>query len=105
MYVRIDSQTRYQPCRIVDVVPELDVAVLKIENNPGDKVQTYDEWLDSDPYPDPTTNQADNIRCELHPLPSDQRQAQRQGLLGGLLGGHVGGQVDHLGDRRHGLCL
>lgn len=36
VYVRIDSQTRYQPCRIVDVVPELDVAVLKIENNQGE---------------------------------------------------------------------
>jgi S1-C subfamily serine protease len=35
VYVRIDSQTRYQPCRIVDVVPELDVAVLKIENRDG----------------------------------------------------------------------
>jgi S1-C subfamily serine protease len=36
VYVRIDSQTRYQPCRIVDVVPELDVAVLKIENRDGE---------------------------------------------------------------------
>jgi S1-C subfamily serine protease len=36
VYVRIDSQTRYQPCRIVDVVPELDVAVLKIENDAGE---------------------------------------------------------------------
>jgi S1-C subfamily serine protease len=36
VYVRIDSQTRYRPCRIVDVVPELDVAVLKIDNEASD---------------------------------------------------------------------
>jgi len=33
VYVRIDSATKYQLCRIVDVRPELDVAVLKIIDN------------------------------------------------------------------------
>jgi S1-C subfamily serine protease len=30
IYVRINSDTRYQQCRVVDVKPDLDVAVLKI---------------------------------------------------------------------------
>lgn len=33
IYVRIDSATNYQKCRIVDVKPDLDVAVLKIEGS------------------------------------------------------------------------
>ena len=32
VYVRINSKTKYLPCRIVDVVPDLDIAVLKIED-------------------------------------------------------------------------
>eukprot|EP00561_Arcocellulus_cornucervis_P008785 CAMPEP_0185827510 /NCGR_PEP_ID=MMETSP1322-20130828/32087_1 /TAXON_ID=265543 /ORGANISM="Minutocellus polymorphus, Strain RCC2270" /LENGTH=483 /DNA_ID=CAMNT_0028525245 /DNA_START=36 /DNA_END=1488 /DNA_ORIENTATION=- len=31
VYVRINSSTKYQNCRIVDVRPDLDVAVLKVE--------------------------------------------------------------------------
>jgi S1-C subfamily serine protease len=33
IFVRIDKSTEYQPCRIVNVQPDLDVAVLKILNN------------------------------------------------------------------------
>ena len=32
VYVRIESTTKYEACRIVDVKPELDIAVLKIVN-------------------------------------------------------------------------
>jgi S1-C subfamily serine protease len=33
VYVRINSDTKYQKCRIVDVEPDLDLAVLKIESS------------------------------------------------------------------------
>jgi S1-C subfamily serine protease len=36
VYVRIDKSTEYQPCRIVNVQPDLDVAVLKIINSTAD---------------------------------------------------------------------
>lgn len=32
VYVRIDSETKYQKCKIVDVEPDLDLAVLKVED-------------------------------------------------------------------------
>lgn len=33
VYVRINSDTKYQKCRIVDVEPDIDLAVLKIESS------------------------------------------------------------------------
>jgi S1-C subfamily serine protease len=36
IYVRVDKSTQYQPCRIVNVKPDLDVAVLKIINSTND---------------------------------------------------------------------
>ena len=38
VYVRINSDTRYQKCRIVDVKSDLDVAVLKIVNKTNDDI-------------------------------------------------------------------
>lgn len=38
VYVRINSSTRYQLCRIVDVRPDLDVAVLKVELSEGESL-------------------------------------------------------------------
>jgi S1-C subfamily serine protease len=35
VYVRINSATKYQKCRIVDVEPDLDLAVLKIDEDEG----------------------------------------------------------------------
>ena len=35
VYIRINSSTRFSECRIVDVVPELDMAVLKIIEETG----------------------------------------------------------------------
>ena len=38
VYVRINSSTKYQLCRIVDVRPDLDVAVLKVELSEGESL-------------------------------------------------------------------
>ena len=38
VYVRINSSTKYQLCRIVDVRPDLDVAVLKVELSKGESL-------------------------------------------------------------------
>ena len=38
MYVRINSSTKYQLCRVVDVRPDLDVAVLKVELSEGESL-------------------------------------------------------------------
>jgi S1-C subfamily serine protease len=35
VFVRINSATKYQKCRIVDVEPDLDLAVLKIDTADG----------------------------------------------------------------------
>jgi S1-C subfamily serine protease len=37
VYVRVDQSSRFQKCRIVDVKPELDLAVLKIEQSSSDE--------------------------------------------------------------------
>ena len=49
VYIRLDRSTQYQSCRIVDVKPELDLAVLKIEDgdsssssaNSDDEVESF----------------------------------------------------------------
>jgi S1-C subfamily serine protease len=46
VFVRINSATKYQKCRIVDVEPDLDLAVLKIDNggeafNSEDTIVSY----------------------------------------------------------------
>ncbi len=40
VYVRINSATKYQKCRIVDVEPDLDLAVLKVEGDDSDTDST-----------------------------------------------------------------
>jgi S1-C subfamily serine protease len=42
VYCRINSATQFQPCRIVNVKPELDLCVLKIENSTIASWQTVD---------------------------------------------------------------
>lgn len=49
VYVRIDSATNYQLCRIVDVRPELDVAVLKIIDNEDDQSSSNNNITSSYP--------------------------------------------------------
>lgn len=43
VYVRLDRSTRFQKCRIVDVKPELDLAVLKIEPNDDDSTNNDED--------------------------------------------------------------
>jgi S1-C subfamily serine protease len=42
VYCRINSASRYQPCRIVDVQPDLDVAVLKMIDNSTTEATTWE---------------------------------------------------------------
>lgn len=48
VYVRVNSLTRYQACHIVDVRPELDLAVLKITQSTEDSLQSMEFGSSSD---------------------------------------------------------
>jgi len=45
VYVRINSATKYEKCRIVDVRPDLDLAVLKIEEEGEDDVNQNSDMV------------------------------------------------------------
>lgn len=45
VYVRVNSATKYQKCRIVDVEPDLDLAVLKIEDEDKDADMNDDDCI------------------------------------------------------------
>jgi S1-C subfamily serine protease len=44
VFVRINSATNYQPCRVVGVEPDLDLAVLKIETNKNNTENDFVEF-------------------------------------------------------------